>query len=570
MLPSIEITKRSKLLLDSGLEDWRDIWLLGLKDQSHSYFLSWPWIEHWLNKLPLDIEVDFLVVEANGSRAVCMLGHRKEARHGFINSDSYYLHYAGQPCFDSITLECNQILAENPGPQLLRAILDALPKGWDELHLPALDVSCFPANCLGQRIAGYRVQQHQQLACYFVDLTAVSEKQDSYLILLSKNTRSNIRRARKGLSKLGPLRLISADKVESALAFYEDLVAMHQESWQKRGEPGAFANNWLKDFHKSLIESRFTAGEIQLLRIVCGEETVGCLYNFVCQGKVYYYQSGFNYRDFGKYKPGLICHSLAIPYNASLGHRTYNFLAGDSQYKKSLSTDADQMVWCTIQKPRLSFKFEQLAKSVKARFREQNMKGLVGDVSKRLAVKLFAFRVEIFYLLSRDQVIQIKPTVLVNYRLGTVDDIRNLNASEFDYNEASIAYSNKRLVANDAFVLGEVDGQVAFYCWISFGQIQAAADLFWPTSKDMACIYKVFTHRSYRGKSIYPASYKFIISLAKQRGINHFTTYSKDINLRSRRSIEKVGYEEYGRVVGWNLIGKEYRRPNAKVALLLR
>ena len=110
---------------------------------------------------------------------------------------------------------------------------------------------------------------------------------------------------------------------------------------------------------------------MQLLRITCGKKTLGCLYNFVSQGMVYYYQSGFNYPDFGRFKPGLVCHALAIPYNAAQGHKTYDFLVGDSQYKKSLSTHANQLVWCTIQKPRLRFKLEGLAKAAKAWFREQ-------------------------------------------------------------------------------------------------------------------------------------------------------------------------------------------------------
>lgn len=369
--PKVNVIRRPKHPREGSLEDWRHIWLDAVKKQPHSYFLSWPWLKHWLDKLPLEVELNLVQVEVDSSRAVCLMGHDRKTRHGFIYSDSYYLHYTGLAPFDNLTLEYNQVPARNPGPQLLQALLSALPKGWDELHLPALDATRFPANCLGQPLAGLKVITYRQLPSHYVDLSAIGETQDSYTMLLSQNTRSNIRQAIKRLSKLGPLRLIPACDPETALAVYVDLVGMHQESWKKRGLPGAFATDWFEDFHRSLIESRFTAGEMQLLRINCGEKTLGCLYNFVYQGVVYYYQSGFNYADFGRFKPGLVCHALAIPYNAALGHKTYDFLGGDSQYKKSLSTHTNQLVSYIIQKPRLRFKLERLAKATKALLREQ-------------------------------------------------------------------------------------------------------------------------------------------------------------------------------------------------------
>ena len=92
---------------------------------------------------------------------------------------------------------------------------------------------------------------------------------------------------------------------------------------------------------------------------------MGCLYNFIYQGVVHFYQSGFNYSDFSHFKPGLVCHSLAIPLNADLNHKIYDFLASNVQYKRSLSTHTNHLVWYTIQKPRLRFKLEKLAKVTK-------------------------------------------------------------------------------------------------------------------------------------------------------------------------------------------------------------
>jgi hypothetical protein len=365
MRSEIILTHRSPEKNDGQYRYWSEIWQETVGQESHSYFLSWPWLSHWLKNLPAEVDIFFVQLEHEGGRAVCFLGHKKEKRHFFINSNSFYLHYTGQSPYDDLTLEYNQLPGYGQGSGMLSSLLLALPNGWDEFHLPALDATRFPAFLLEGKLTGYQVLTKYKSASHFVDLSKVRNSV-SYLALLSRNTRGHIRRAKKKLAQMGTLRLEAANDQTAALKMFADMVEMHQYNWQQRGLHGAFNNPWFNEFHRSLIGCRFETGEIQLLRILCGDETVGCLYNFVYKGVVHYYQSGFNYKKFGELKPGLVSHAMTIPYNAKLGHKIYDFLAGDSQYKKSLSTDANQLVWCCIQKPRLRFKIENLAKSAKA------------------------------------------------------------------------------------------------------------------------------------------------------------------------------------------------------------
>jgi CelD/BcsL family acetyltransferase involved in cellulose biosynthesis len=120
---------------------------------------------------------------------------------------------------------------------------------------------------------------------------------------------------------------------------------LHQIEWKKRGEPGAFSNEYFYLFHRELIRTRFDRNEIQLLRIRSGTITIGILYSFVYQGDVLFYQSGFRYSTENVHRPGLVSHYLAVLHNARKGMKTYDFLAGDSAYKSSLSTDSTTMCW---------------------------------------------------------------------------------------------------------------------------------------------------------------------------------------------------------------------------------
>lgn len=80
--------------------------------------------------------------------------------------------------------------------------------------------------------------------------------------------------------------------------------------------------------------------------------TIGYLYNFVYEGRVLLYQSGFNYQagTANAYRPGVVSHYYAIVYNASQNMLKYDFLAGDDAYKRGLSTGSEKMYWLRLVK----------------------------------------------------------------------------------------------------------------------------------------------------------------------------------------------------------------------------
>ena len=130
-----------------------------------------------------------------------------------------------------------------------------------------------------------------------------------------------------------------------------------------------------EDFHRTLIRDRFAAGEIQLLRVAAGGAPIGYLYNFVHDGHVYAYQSGFRYDDDPKLKPGLVTHAMAIEHNLRAGARVYDFMAGEGQHKASLGTGSSELFWLVLQRDRLRFRVEDGLRKVKQRMRRKGREG---------------------------------------------------------------------------------------------------------------------------------------------------------------------------------------------------
>jgi CelD/BcsL family acetyltransferase involved in cellulose biosynthesis len=351
----------------SALEDTREIGLLWRRLASAgpvSYFNSWPWIETWLGMLPSDTDVKFVVMsDASGPAIAFFLGKSPLTRYGVIKSNAYFLNETGHPEFDQLCIERNGVMMREGLNASLSDILAALPGEWDEFY-----VSGVPAESpLVKPPAPYRTRVRRRSSSYCVELDKVRESED-YLDLLSAMTRSQIRRSyRIYEDEFGPVTSELPKSWLEARAFFEELVALHQQRWQKKDVPGAFSNKFFHDFHCALIDSRFNTGEVQIVRVRAGDTTIGVLYNFVHNGTVSFYQSGFNYSPDNRLKPGLVAHTEAIRYNAAQGHAMYDLLSGDTRYKKSLATTSHDQVWVVISPPKLKFTIEEKLREWKRR-----------------------------------------------------------------------------------------------------------------------------------------------------------------------------------------------------------
>ncbi|MEO8548502.1 MAG: GNAT family N-acetyltransferase [Kofleriaceae bacterium] len=332
---------------------WRE-----LSHAATSYFLSWGWIACWLAMVPPAHAAQLAVVRQHARPiAAAFLGRRREVRHGVLASRQRHLNTTGVLQFDELCVEHNSVVGDLPGG--VPALLQLLPDDWDEVVLPGIERAQVADD------PRWRVRVDRESVAPFVDLARVRAK--DYVSLLGSSTRSQLRRARRNAE---PLQLERATTIEEADRIYDELVALHTARWRERDQPGVFADPWFTAFHRRLIHERIATGEIDLLRVRAGERTVGCLYNFVWQGRVSFYQSGLAAPVDRHDKPGYLCHAVAIEAAAAVGHAVYDFLCGDDRYKQNLATDQTTLVWARVQRPLVRFAVEDQLRSWRRRFRE--------------------------------------------------------------------------------------------------------------------------------------------------------------------------------------------------------
>ncbi len=306
-----------------------------------AFFLSWGWIENWLACLPAeDLPPLAVITDTDVPVAAFFLGKRRIRRGGLVRSVLFF-NTTGAEHIDDLGIEHNGLLRIPSSGLTLDAVVDHLPAGWDELHLPAVDRSTLSE--LAALPDDYQVQIRREAAAPSVDLELARGVDGGYLGLLSPATRAQIHRSQR---EVGPLTVeVAADTIH-AIEIFDELRALHV----RHARSNAFADPWVERFHRRLIENRMPHGEIQLVRVSAAGTTLGCLYNFVYGDRIVVHQSGFERFADPQVKPGFLCHVAAIEHGMTTGMAIYDLLAGDPGFKHRLSTGETRLLWLRVQR----------------------------------------------------------------------------------------------------------------------------------------------------------------------------------------------------------------------------
>ena len=132
----------------------REIWC-GLEAVSRpSYFLTWGWVETWLDALPASAPITLYVARRAGAPiAAFFLGARTQWRHRVLRSRALHLNQTGFGDYDEICIEYNGMVHDGSPPPFTE-IAALLPGGWDEIVLTALDADGPVARALLERTLG--------------------------------------------------------------------------------------------------------------------------------------------------------------------------------------------------------------------------------------------------------------------------------------------------------------------------------------------------------------------------------------------------------------------------------
>lgn len=345
-----------------------------LQDRSDcSYFQSWGWIGTWLAYVAGDLQPVVIRVYTDTrlvGAGVFVPGAIK--RHGFIVSRAMFLNEYPFPG-KNMVIEYNGLLAERGQENAVyEAVIRHLLREYsdcDEFHFGAIVDDAGIRRLETGANTGVNIITNEVSTAWRIDISRLSPGLAAFLASLSKNRRSQIMRSIRSYEEHGPLRLVEAENAEEALEFMDGLKSLHAKRWEARGKPGAFANPLWERFHRALIGKRYDKGEIQLLRVANARATIGYEYNLVWRRQIHVMQTGFGIFADRRLQPGYVVHAMAVAHNRSKGAVLYDFMHGDSLYKRILCNQSQEMRWVILQRRRLKFALEKTAVAAVRRYR---------------------------------------------------------------------------------------------------------------------------------------------------------------------------------------------------------
>jgi CelD/BcsL family acetyltransferase involved in cellulose biosynthesis len=315
---------------------------------THSFFLSWFWIGTWLRHLPDGAQPHVLI--ARSSSKIVGLGiicRRKAWSFGPHARARWLLNETGDTRFDRLSIEYNNILAEQPDA-VISAGLNALTsrlRHSDQLVLSGIDPDLELAARRAAGRIGLMTEVKQASPAPWVDFAKFRQQGGNYRATLGRSTRQAVSRAMRLYAERGPVELRIMETTTEALAAFDLLSEFHRSRW---GRKGSFANPGFRPFHEELIARGVPKGTVRISRTLVGDQTIGVLYNFVHDGLVLNYQSGFLYESDSRLKPGLVSHVLSIEDSIARGERGYDFLAHPGGHKSHLSNREQALKWIAI------------------------------------------------------------------------------------------------------------------------------------------------------------------------------------------------------------------------------
>jgi CelD/BcsL family acetyltransferase involved in cellulose biosynthesis len=333
---------------------------------------SWLWVKTWLDHYEDTVHPTFAFGIQDGQPIGAAL--ITESIHSIrgIPIPVVYLGTAGEPEQESAYVEYNRLLV---APQhldafALKLILTLQQQfRWSELRLAGFVPQHADALMRAGAYAGLLFRGERRASPAFVLQQAAKEGDPDLLSALGKNTRYRIRHSMRLFERtFGPQRIEWAETPGQAKAILKELVQLHQQRWQRVGYLGAFHSERKRCYHEGLIDrlALWPQGSVIVMRAIYGETTIGCLFHLVDEGRhMLFYKCGFALLEDKKLTPGLVTHALCMVECQRRGLVTYDFLAGEGQYKAELSNTEQSLIWATaqrglrswlIEKARLSFR----------------------------------------------------------------------------------------------------------------------------------------------------------------------------------------------------------------------
>ncbi len=333
----------------TGLRIWRE-----LETRTNAAATaSSAWIETWIRHYGDLLRWRFVSATSRGRPVgIVLLVESTLQREGPLPVWSLHLGTAGELESDSVFAEYNSPLVLNGYEQsfamALMKHIDCDGR-WERFHLDGIQAEVAKPYLEQRGEAEIR-----EVPAHYFDLKETRANGQSVWDRLGKGTRRSIRTGRQQHPELSVDWSDSPDAMEMLFA---DLVKLHQQRWESVGKTGCFRSERFTAFHRDLTRRWLPDGRAVLARVQSGvgtgRRTMGCMHFYVENNRLLCQLTGMLHEAGASL--GLLSTYMILESALSRGYDALDYLGGDTQQKRNLSTHANRLQWCVWKRPHWKF-----------------------------------------------------------------------------------------------------------------------------------------------------------------------------------------------------------------------
>ena len=363
-MPALPFQTHSYHVNESHVAELEHKWIALQSQSNASAFIAWFWIKQWLAQKNL-ITNNCLCIEVKQGQdtvGLALFGIKTKRVFWGLSFKQYFLHKSGNIKEDQTWIEHNTFLLHKDYEQQLAAEICQQLSKIEQIDDIKIGLSS-PDFINKLNFVDFKIRTELSSPGYFANLAGFTTL-DDYLASLSKNTRSHIKRSIKLLNEKSPLRLVLATDATEKNTVLKNIADLHRIKWRSTVYGSGFDNPCFYNFHKGLIQDEHSAQNCRLYTLYQDDIALGHVY-LLTQGERWsFYLSALNFNEDNRIKVGLVIHSLVIEQAIKQGVTVYDFLAGEAQYKNSLSNTPpyEQHIYCFYRNTPLLLFREQLRK----------------------------------------------------------------------------------------------------------------------------------------------------------------------------------------------------------------
>lgn len=363
-MTSLSFQTRAYNVNESHVEELAHKWIALQSKTNSSAFVAWFWMKQWLAQKNLTTNNCLCIEVTQGQDTVglALFGIKTKRIFWGLSFKQYFLHKSGNIKEDQTWIEHNTFLLHKDYEQQLAEEICQELVNIQQIDDIKIGLSS-PRFINMINLVGFNIRTELSSPGYLANLDGFSTL-DDYLGSLSKNTRSHIKRSIKLLNEQSPLQLVLAKNAAEKDTVLKSIADLHRVKWRSTVYGSGFDNPCFYQFHRSLIQEPQSAKNCRLYTLYQDDVALGHVYLLTYGDRWSFYLSALHFNDDNRIKVGLVIHSLIIEQAIKEGITVYDFLAGEAQYKNSLSNAQpyEQHIYCFYRNTPLLLFREQLRK----------------------------------------------------------------------------------------------------------------------------------------------------------------------------------------------------------------